>query len=140
MALDTLAALSRDVIITVVPFLQGFHGRVGSYGDYWRYSPLALEKSFRARGFETLYWSWNQDHPIMSVYLIHIASKYPERHLDRMPASRELKVNHSGPGVTLTHFLWGEPGKRNWARSLGVALGCHFTQPVAHEFEQDEVR
>jgi len=96
-AIDNLCSLSRDVVITVVPFLMGFHGRPDSYNDYWRYSPLALIRIFELRGFKTLYINWNDHHPLMNVYIVHIASKHPERYEGKFPGQKQPIVNIYGP-------------------------------------------
>lgn len=75
-ALDNLCALSRDIVISVVPFIQSFHcGK--TYSDYWRFSPHAMARLFDDRGFGTVYMSWN-DSPLGNIYVFHIASRYPE--------------------------------------------------------------
>ncbi len=47
-ALRNICALSRDVVIVVVPFLQPMHDE---YGDYWRFSPSAVKKCL-------MNWAW----------------------------------------------------------------------------------
>jgi hypothetical protein len=43
-AFENLCKLSNDIVIVVVPFLQEQHAE---YGDYWRFTPLAVEKLFQ---------------------------------------------------------------------------------------------
>ena len=78
-AFRNLCALSRDVVILVVPFLQPYHG---TYGDYWRFTPLALRRMFEDAGMALLYLSYNS-HRAAAVYLFAIASWQPERWRDR---------------------------------------------------------
>ncbi|MFH0780861.1 MAG: hypothetical protein V2B20_02770 [Pseudomonadota bacterium] len=127
-AIDNLCALSNDLIITVVPFLMGFHGRTGGYSDYWRYSPMSLISEFDKRGFSTVYINWNTHHPLMNVYILHIASKFPERHVDYFDRVTLPIVNEYGPGVNFSSFIWGwgnEKGK-SLSRKIGEAIGCRL--------------
>ena len=73
-AFANLCAMSRDVVILVVPFLQQFHS---DYGDFWRFSPLALKKMFEERELTLLYLSFNSDKR-SSVYIFAIAAKHPD--------------------------------------------------------------
>jgi hypothetical protein len=123
LAFDNLCALSKNLVITVVPFLQALHGVPGVYDDYYRYSPLLLEKEFADRGFQTLYVAWNQDIPIMNVYIIHIASKVPEPYASAFPASEKPVVNLCGPGVLHSRFLWPYENAIGFWRRVGDALG-----------------
>lgn len=78
-AFANLCALSRDVVILVVPFLQQYHA---AYGDYWRFTPLLLQQLFEQHGFSMLYQSFTP-HPRASVYLYAIASRQPEKWSDQ---------------------------------------------------------
>lgn len=70
-AFENLCILSNDVVIIVLPFLQQYHA---SYGDYWRFTPLAIKKMFEENGYKLLYQSFN-NHKDSSVYTFTIASK-----------------------------------------------------------------
>lgn len=87
-AAQNLCAMSSDVIITVVPFMQQMHGFYdeGGYGDYWRFTPVSLQKIFERHGFKTIYVTYN-DQENASVYVFHVCSKFPERWQDKMPKS-----------------------------------------------------
>lgn len=75
-AIDNLCGLSRDILISVVPFIQSFHcGK--TFSDYWRFSPHAVCRLFEDRGFATVYLTWN-DNPLGNIYIFHIASRNPE--------------------------------------------------------------
>lgn len=73
-AFCNLCSLSNDIVITVVPFLQEQHA---DYGDYWRFTPLAVDKLFKQNGLNTIYINAN-DHADASVYVFAIASRHPE--------------------------------------------------------------
>lgn len=74
-AFTNLCKLSSDVVILVVPFLQEQHA---NYGDYWRFTPQAIDKLFRKNGFQTLYISANS-HSDASVYVFAVASKAQDK-------------------------------------------------------------
>lgn len=122
LAFENLCQLSRDCIITVVPFIQQLHGYEDGYSDYYRYSPFALQESFQKHGFETLYTSWNSDHPLMNVYIFHVASKKPNKYTGKFPKSEVIIRGTNGPGFLITKMLW--PVEKNFFRKLGEVIGC----------------
>lgn len=65
-AFHNLCCLSRDVVILVVPFLQEQHGE---YGDYWRFTPFALEKLFARENRRLDFIAWN-DGSVDAIYLV----------------------------------------------------------------------
>lgn len=75
---ETMAGLSRDVVVSVVPFSQGVH-YTRSYGDYVRLTPLFLKRFFEEHGFTVLLCASN-DQPFLPVYTAFIASRQPERY------------------------------------------------------------
>ena len=77
-AIGNLCALSNDIVITVVPFLQAFHHEEDIYHDYWRISPYALVQLFNENSFKTLYINWNNDY-LGNIYIFCITSKVPEK-------------------------------------------------------------
>lgn len=70
-AFSNLCKMSKDVLIIVVPFLQPYHS---DYGDYWRFSPLAIKRILHDNNFEIVYQSFNNDKK-SSVYIFTIASR-----------------------------------------------------------------
>ena len=123
LSIDNLCNLSNDIVITVVPFIQHFHGRKDSYTDYWRLSPEALIKEFNKRGFSTIYINWNDDFPIMNVYILHVASKNPNKYTGLLPQGKIPEVNICGPGVNFARVLWG--WDRTISRRVGEYIGSH---------------
>lgn len=75
-AIHNLCCLSKDIVITIVPFIQSYHHEEDFYFDYWRFSPLALIKKFQKHNFKTIYVNWNKD-PIGNIYIFHICSSKP---------------------------------------------------------------
>ena len=74
-AFANLCTLSDDVVVLVVPFLQPMHTE---YGDFWRFTPLAVRNMFEENGVTLLSLTFNS-HVSASVYLFAVASKHPER-------------------------------------------------------------
>jgi len=74
-AFNNLCIMSNDIVIIVLPFLQQYHS---DYGDYWRFTPLAIKRMFEDNNYEVLYQSFNSDKS-SSVYTFTIASQKPEK-------------------------------------------------------------
>ena len=77
-AIENLCFLSKDIVITIVPFIQSFHHDEEIYSDYWRFSPFALKKIFEHNNFSTIYLAWNND-PLGNIYIFHVATRKPEK-------------------------------------------------------------
>lgn len=88
-AFSNMCAMSRDVVLIVVPFLQQMHA---DYGDFWRFTPQALHRMFKDEGFEVAYMSSNNDFRA-SVYVFCIATKKPDHWRDHFP----FKVEFTDP-------------------------------------------
>lgn len=123
-AFKNLCLLSRDIVIVCVPFLQPYHS---DYGDYWRFSPLALKRLYQDNGFQVLYLSWNK-HRMSSVYVFAVGSRHPERwraHFGEMPPLDEsLWHQESGIGYSAVPNLIHRLGKypRRWLKKLGSII------------------
>lgn len=100
-------ALSKDIVILIVPFIQAVHWEPGSYLDYWRSTNFCLNQLFSQNGFEILYLSHN-DNPAFDVYLFLIASCQPEKWEKFFP--KQLEISQvSAPGHA--KYQYGRP---NW--------------------------
>ena len=95
-AIANLCAMSSDTVIIVTPFLQQVHYEEGSYGDYWRFTPMCLEKIFKENGLEVLYQSTN-DNDWYIVYVFTVASKRPDLWRDKITFERPSA--HTGCGL-----------------------------------------
>ena len=95
-AFRNLCELSNDLLIVVVPFLQEQHA---DYGDYWRFTPLTIDKLFEKNNFHTLYINAN-DHTDASIYVFAIGSRHPDRwqEIKRHPDNM-LKQIHAESGM-----------------------------------------
>lgn len=125
-AFDHICALSRESILAVVPFIQCFHGRDGSYGDYARYSPLFLKEMFNERGFDIVYMNWNNEFPVMDVYIIVFATRNPSKYKELLPESPVPVVGRCGPGMAFNHLLWGLGPDRSIFRRVGEFIGSRL--------------
>lgn len=95
-AFRNLCKITRRDLILVVPFLQELHGPV--YGDFWRFSPLAVLELFHAERITPLYLSFGEE-LYSSVYVFALGSKEPEMRQDkRLPQSRHIEVLRSYDG------------------------------------------
>jgi hypothetical protein len=72
-AFANLCELSRDAVIVVVPWLQTAHS---TYGDYWRFSPMAIARLFDENGLHTARLRWNGDKNA-SVYVFAVGVRDP---------------------------------------------------------------
>ena len=96
-AIKNICALSSDIVILVTPLLQHVHCEAGSYGDYWRPTPMCLQKILASHGFQTVYQSAN-DNRWYVVYVFTVAMKEPARHPD-------LPRAQLGMDTGIQHFL-----------------------------------
>jgi len=74
-AFANMAAMTRDALILVVPWLQPFHSH---YGDYWRFSPLAMSRLMSDSGLTPARITWNSD-KLASVYVFAVGVRDPEK-------------------------------------------------------------
>jgi hypothetical protein len=77
-AIENLCKISKDIIITIIPYIQSYHQEEPIYHDYWRISPYALINLFNESAFQTIYMNWNND-PLGNIYIFHVASRNPEK-------------------------------------------------------------
>ena len=98
-AVANLCALSSDTVILVTPFLQGVHFIAGSFGDYWRPTPMCLTRLLAEHGYTTVYQSCN-DNPWYVVYVFTVAARDPVKYRGRLPDFAE-------PAAGVRHFDQG---------------------------------
>lgn len=109
-AFENLCKLSNDIVIIVLPFLQQYHS---DYGDFWRFSPLAIKRLFEENGLTPIYQSFNSD-KMSSVYTFTIASKNPTKWKD--------------------HFSWSFSCMDPKGKASESYIGCHAIPRIAHRF------
>lgn len=76
-AFANLCQMSKDLVVVVVPFIQEQHA---DYGDFWRFTPQAVDRLFRKNGLVTIYLNYN-DESDASIYIFAIGSKRPDNWL-----------------------------------------------------------
>lgn len=74
-AFENLCQMSKDIVITIVPFVQQYHSH---YGDFWRFTPELIKRLYEKNDFELVYQSFN-NHKSASVYIFSIASRTPSK-------------------------------------------------------------
>lgn len=102
-AVENLCFLSKDIVITIVPFIQSFHHQEEMYCDYWRFSPFAIKKLFEENSFETIRLVWNND-PLGNIYIFHVASKDPDKWKDKIEKGWFDGIE--GPGYKRNMLVW----------------------------------
>jgi hypothetical protein len=125
-AFHNLCLMTRDIVIIVVPFLQQMHVH-DNYGDYWRFSPLALKRMFEEEGLQILYSSFNENVGC-SVYLFFIASKQPCKWTDSFPPFKfthrtsrrflldDFNQNHTGCRSIKNNLITSIVNKLRWKK------------------------
>lgn len=53
-AFANICLMSRKYVITVVPFVQGFHFSPGNFGDFYRFSPMLMRSMYEENGFRVI--------------------------------------------------------------------------------------
>ncbi len=76
--MSNIAAITREHLLIVVPFIQDEHYRPGIFGDYWRFMPQGLYRLVESHGFAPVYINAN-DSPWYPVYLVLVAARHPEQ-------------------------------------------------------------
>ena len=99
-AAKALSIMTRDLLVVVVPFMQEQHFDEGSYGDYWRFTPMAVCKLFQMNGVTPLYVSANDAQPWYPVYIFYIGTKQPDLWRPHFDFNLESALNHkTGSGL-----------------------------------------
>jgi hypothetical protein len=76
-AFANLCALSKDVVIVIVPFVQVQH-ESDDWKDYWRFTPSCLRRLYEANGLTVVYESHSPSKDA-AVYLLSVGARNPER-------------------------------------------------------------
>lgn len=101
-AFANLCLMAREAVIIVVPFLQPMHS---NYGDYWRFSPMAIKRMFEDNGLSLQYLTFNNNN-FASVYIFAIGLKPNSVYHNLIPFkysevdSRKIKSSENFVGVS----------------------------------------
>jgi SAM-dependent methyltransferase len=85
-ALDNIAKLTRRYLILVVPFVQVEHYALGSFSDYFRFTPIGLTEHLSERGFEPIRVTTNRN-PVFATYVFYFGVKRSPLSIDASLAS-----------------------------------------------------
>ena len=98
-AIHNLCALSRDLVIVVVPVAQAQHGSE-SWHDYWRFTPTCMREYFQREGMTVLHEAVNR-HRNSGIYLLTVATYSPQKWKQYFPDKKPLADagNELGGGV-----------------------------------------
>jgi hypothetical protein len=111
-AFRNICAMSRDVVVIVLPWLQPQHT---DYGDYWRFSPTAAARMLVDEGFTPARITWN-NHRLASVYVFAVGVRNPDKWRGRF----EFNVDPASPSF---HRLPAPPpGSRALRSSLSLRI------------------
>jgi hypothetical protein len=91
-AVSNLCAMTRDVVIVVVPACQEEHA-TESFGDYWRFMSGGVRRLFEANGLTPVFLASSPDRD-SAIYHLCVASRRPEQWTGRFPAG--ARVNGGG--------------------------------------------
>ncbi len=121
-AFKNLCEMSRDLVILVVPFLQPMHA---DYGDYWRLSPMALDRLFKKNGLTMVRATSNRDW-FSSVYIVAVGTRDPAKWLPVLGAPLDFEdTDHAYDGL---ERLVGSRAVPNFAFAVARLLGRRFNK------------
>lgn len=83
LAFRNMAQMSRDILITVVPFCQNQH-EMESFKDYWRFSASALRLMYQKQGMTVIYEA-GSGHVGSANYLFFVGSRRPQVYIGKLP-------------------------------------------------------
>jgi hypothetical protein len=102
-AFENLAKMSRDLVLSVVPFCQKLHFMEGHFGDYFRFTPMGMRHLIALNGLVTLFEETTPS-PAGEFYVVSLASKCPERHHDYPVRVPDIEVlNHKAGAMSAQH-------------------------------------
>jgi hypothetical protein len=104
-AVRNMAEMTRDVMITVVPFMQDEHYSPGLYGDFWRLTPLCVKQLMENNGLTLLHMSSNNN-PWFPVYILAIASRKPQQWASQFPAPYDWEQRLGKSTFTYPGCAW----------------------------------
>lgn len=93
-AFKNLCDMANDAVIVVVPWIQQVHIAEGTFDDYWRYSPYAMERLYEENGFSMVVCSHNNEYDA-AVYLFCIGINNDK--MSKYPMFEKIKVDNKVP-------------------------------------------
>jgi len=102
-ACSNLCAISRDIVIVVVPFAQVQH-ETDDWKDFWRLTPTCLRRLLGQNGLTVVY-EVESPHRNSGVYLLAVGSRHPERWEERLPPRGPISVAGKWIGWSIRGLL-----------------------------------
>lgn len=93
-AFANICKISKNIVITVVPYIQQLHGVNNEVGDYWRFTPLTMKRLYETNGLRLRYCSVNGKTATSSIYLFCIGYK-DNSYDDHIPYRFDLKIDEN---------------------------------------------
>ena len=125
-AFHNLCEMSRDVVIVVVPFAQEIRYTEPS-SDFWRFTPLGVRALFRENDLEVIYEAASPNRNA-GIYLLSIASRYPERWRGVLPKHQPVKKLGNWIGRSYAYQAL-RLGRKLWNQVLRVPPLSGFFAP-----------
>lgn len=98
-AFSTICAMSRDIVLVVVPFSQIEH-ETESYRDYWRFTASCMRQLFEENGMDVIYEA-QSPYRNAATYLLFVGSKHPNSWRNKLPDYEYIKDSGSWIGKSL---------------------------------------
>lgn len=108
-AFANLSKMAKENVLVIVPFLQQQHGP--EYGDYWRFTPLAMKNLMEKNGLRLAYISYN-DSDKDSIYILALGTKKNTSEFDTIPGNQVDSIDKVFIGTKIIR-----------RRFLGVPIG-----------------
>jgi hypothetical protein len=94
-AFSNLCAMSRDVVMVVVPYIQQIHEVDGFFSDFWRFTPFAMQRMYQENNLTLRYCSANGAERT-SIYLFCIGYRDP-KWAEHIPERMDLAIDPASP-------------------------------------------
>jgi hypothetical protein len=93
-AFSNICKISKNTVITIVPYIQQLHGMEGDVGDYWRFTPLTMKRLYEENGLKLRYCSSNGKAAKSSIYLFCIGYR-DDIYDKKIPYRFDLKIKEN---------------------------------------------
>ena len=93
-AFSNICKISKNAVITIIPYIQQLHGINEDVGDYWRFTPLTMRRLYEENGLKLRYCSSNGHTATSSIYLFCIGYA-DEIYDEKIPYRFDLKLEEN---------------------------------------------
>ena len=95
-AFVNLCAMSRDVVIVVVPYIQQVHASPEQYNDYWRFTPYTMQRMYEENNLKLRYCSANGAERT-SIYLFCVGYRDAAKWDKHIPERMDIALDPNKP-------------------------------------------